>query len=79
MTANAKTKPVLRPAYEKALRDFDQLPGSAEVPVQVVAARFTVSPVTIWRWAAQGKISRPIRRGGVTRWNVGDLRQCEAR
>lgn len=66
----------LSPVHERALRAFDALPNSAEVPVQVVAARWSISTVTVWRWAASGRLPAPVRRGGVTRWRVGDLRQA---
>lgn len=58
-----------------ALRDFDQLPASANVRLPVVAKLFSISPATVWRWSKSGHLPRPVRVGGVTFWNVGDLRQ----
>lgn len=64
----------LNPVHQKALEDFDKLPDSAKVPVQVVAAREGVSPVTIWRRAKSGLLPAPVKVGGTTRWIVGELR-----
>lgn len=74
MAQKTKTAAELKPAHKICLQGFDTLPDSAEVPVQVVAALNAVTVVSIWRWARDGKISAPKRRGGVTRWNVGELR-----
>lgn len=72
------TKPVaLKPVHQKALEDFDKLPDSAKVPVQVVAAREGVSVVTVWRRCAQGLLPAPVKTGGTTRWLVGSLRAVE--
>ncbi|MDP9126096.1 MAG: DNA-binding protein [Pseudomonadota bacterium] len=65
----------LKPAYEKALQDFDRLPDSANVRLPVVAALHGVSTVTVWRWSASGRLPAPIKMGGVTAWNVGALRR----
>jgi hypothetical protein len=64
----------LNPVHQKALEDFDKLPDSAKVPVQVVAAREGVSEVTIWRRARAGLLPAPVKVGGTTRWIVGQLR-----
>lgn len=66
----------LSPVHLRALQVFDTLPDSAEVPVQVVAARHSVSEMTVWRWAKSGVLPAPIKRGGATRWVVGDLRRA---
>lgn len=72
----AKSVKELPAAHAAALRDFDHLPDSAEVPVRVVAARFSVHPMTVWKWVKAGKLPQPVRRGPQTvRWNVGLLRQ----
>lgn len=64
---------------DKALQDFDKLPDAAHVRVPVVAALHGVSTVTVWRWARQGRLPAPLRRGGVTAWRVGDLRIAMAK
>ncbi|MET3180697.1 UNVERIFIED_ORG: putative DNA-binding transcriptional regulator AlpA [Variovorax guangxiensis] len=57
------------------LIDFDNLPAVAVVPVDVVAALFSVSELTVWRRAKAGGIPAPRRYGPkCTRWNVGELR-----
>jgi predicted DNA-binding transcriptional regulator AlpA len=64
----------LNPVHQKALEGFDKLPDSAKVPVQVVAAREGVSPVTVWRRVKAGLLPAPVKVGGTTRWIVGELR-----
>ncbi len=71
----AKAAPVkLNPVHQRALEDFDKLPASAKVPVQVVAAREGVSAVTVWRRVKSGVLPAPVKVGGTTRWIVGELR-----
>ncbi|GAB3189129.1 hypothetical protein GCM10027292_19760 [Hydrogenophaga aquatica] len=66
----------LRLVDQKALEGFDQLPGSANVRLPVVAALCGVSPVTVWRWSKSGRLPTPRRLSeGVTGWNVGELRR----
>lgn len=42
-----------------------------------VAAYIRVHPMTIWRWAREGKFPKPVRltqgRGGVTVWRVAEV------
>ncbi|HRC37703.1 MAG TPA: transcriptional regulator [Rubrivivax sp.] len=57
-----------------ALSTFDSLPDSAQVRVPTVAGLYGVSVVTAWRWARNGTLPAPTKRGGVTTWRVGDLR-----
>lgn len=54
--------------------NFDNLPAAANVRVLVVAAVYGVSRPTVWRWVKAGLLPTPTRRGGVTAWNVGELR-----
>lgn len=58
-----------------ALVSFDTLPDSAEVRIPVVAAVNGISVPTVWRWAKDGRLPAPKKRGGVTSWNVGELRR----
>lgn len=58
-----------------ALSDFDSLPDSANVRVNTVARLYDVSVVTVWRWAKNGTLPAPTKRGGVTHWGVGALRR----
>ena len=62
-----------------ALRNFDDLPDSAEVRVPVVAALFGCSVATIWRRVRTGELPEPRRRNGVTSWPVGCLRRAQAK
>jgi predicted DNA-binding transcriptional regulator AlpA len=61
-----------------ALAQFDHLPDAAHVRLPVVAALHGISTVTVWRWAKEGRLPAPIRKGGVTSWNVGALRRTMA-
>jgi len=67
-------QPIDNPPIHSALEHFDKLPDSAQARVPVVAALFSVSVPTVWRWARDGVLPAPIKRGGVTLWNVGQLR-----
>ena len=41
------------------------------VRVRTLAAQLDVSVATIWRWAAEGRIPRPVKLSpGVTAWNA---------
>jgi predicted DNA-binding transcriptional regulator AlpA len=71
--AARRQKSILQPP--PAFLAFDHLPDSAQVRLPVVAALNGVSAVTVWRWSKTGSLPRPIRRGGVTTWNVGELRR----
>jgi hypothetical protein len=76
MPARTERPVALKPVHQKALEDFDNLPDSAKVPVQVVAAREGISVVTVWRRAAAGLLPAPVKTGGTTRWIVGQLRNA---
>jgi predicted DNA-binding transcriptional regulator AlpA len=57
------------------LTEFDALPDSAFVPVEIVARLLGGSANSVWRWSAAETIPRPVRVGqGSTRWQVGALR-----
>lgn len=57
-----------------ALVDFDKLPASALVRIPVVAALFSVSESSVWRWSRTGRLPLPTHIAGVTLWRVGELR-----
>lgn len=62
-----------------SLQHFDKLPDSAEARLPVVSALFGISDPTTWRWSRDGKLPKPTKRGGVTTWNVGQLRRAKAK
>ncbi|MGF6636192.1 putative DNA-binding transcriptional regulator AlpA [Paraburkholderia sp. MM6662-R1] len=62
----------MKPA--NALKDFDDLPNAAGVPVKTVAALCACSVSTVWERAKRGDLPKPIKIGGNARWNVGELR-----
>ena len=54
---------------------FDDLPDSAGVSARTLAQLFSVSDITIWRWAKTGRLPKPSKLGSnTTRWNVGEVR-----
>lgn len=69
-------KGAMSEANQRQLSNFDQLPNSAFARAPVVAGLINASEVTVWRWSKSGKLPRPQRIGGVTAWNVGELRQA---
>lgn len=62
----------IHPMFE----NFDELPDSAFVPVEVVAALFGCSIPTIWRRVKQGTLKTHHHGVRSTRWLVGELRQA---
>jgi len=63
---------------DKALTSFDTLPDAAHVRLPTLCVLLGVSGPTAWRWSKSGKIPQPVKRGGVTAWNVGELRRALA-
>ena len=47
------------------------------VSVHSVARRYEVSNATIWRWAQNNQIPKPIKINGSTRWRMHDLERWE--
>lgn len=48
------------------------------VPVEQVAARFSVSVDTIWRWCRKGVFPKPYHPGGKSaRWKLSELEEYE--
>lgn len=60
--------------HAKALAKFDELPDAAGVDDKVVAALCSCNVSTVWDRVKKGTFLQPIRIGGSTRWNVGQLR-----
>jgi len=59
---------------QQALARFSSQPNDGLVDVRVVAALLGRSTASVWRDAANGRLSKPIKVGGSTRWRVGDVR-----
>jgi predicted DNA-binding transcriptional regulator AlpA len=60
------------------LNGFDELPTSAYVRLPIVAALFSISASTVWRWSRTGLLPAPVRMGHTTLWKVEDLRRALA-
>lgn len=44
-----------------------------------VATRYDSSRATVWRWANEGRLPKPIKlTNGTTRWKLADLERWEA-
>jgi prophage regulatory protein len=53
---------------------IQQTEGRELLSVKEVASRLSVGPRTVWRWAAQGKLPRPLRLSkGCVRWWSTDV------
>ncbi len=53
-------------------------PASLFLNVAQVAERYDVSTDTIWRWAREGDMPRPVKVGpNVTRWRLSGLIEHE--
>ncbi len=57
-----------------ALRDFDQLPDSANVRLPVVKALLGFSGATVWRLSKRQELKAIKLSERCTAWNVGALR-----
>ncbi len=64
----------------EALKNFDQLPDTANVRQPVVQALYACSPASVWRGVNAGRIIPKPRKLSprTTCWNVGELRQALA-
>jgi predicted DNA-binding transcriptional regulator AlpA len=73
--------PLTKPAatlIPPALANFDSLPDSANVRVDVVRALFACSRMTVWRKSKPGgSIPQPRKLSeNISAWNVGELRKA---
>lgn len=58
------------------LPNIDALPASAMLSASEVARLFGISINTVWRWAKDERIAKPVKLGpNVTRWRAGDIRE----
>lgn len=75
-----KVRQLLDVAIPAALKNFDDLPDSANVRLPVVGGLFGCSPATVWRMVQRGTLPAPRKISErVSAWNVGDLRQVLAK
>lgn len=58
---------------------FDALPDAANVRLPTVELLAGCSRATVWRMIKDGRLPQPHRRGRITAWNVGELRQALAK
>ena len=61
----------------EALKNFDLLPGSANVRQPVVQALFACSASTLWRMVQRGTLPAPRKiTPHISAWNVAELRKA---
>lgn len=60
--------------FSPALRNFDQLPDSAQVRLPTVQALLSVSKATIWRMVKANQLKTYKLTERTTTFNVGELR-----
>jgi predicted DNA-binding transcriptional regulator AlpA len=59
-----------------ALKNFDQLPDSANVRLPIVMGLYGISAATVWRQVKTGVIPSPRKlTPRTTAWSVKDLRE----
>ena len=44
-----------------------------------LAERYSIHRVTPWRWVQSGKLPKPIKMNGSTRWKLADIEAWEAK
>ena len=64
------------PRISTLVKNFDDLPNSAYVPLDVICVMFGCSPATAWRRVKSGQLIAPQHFGSSTRWNVGEIREA---
>ena len=66
-------------SISEALKNFDQLPNTANVRQPVVQGLYGCSAASIWRGVKDGRIPKPRKLSPrTTCWNVGELRKALA-
>jgi predicted DNA-binding transcriptional regulator AlpA len=60
---------------QHTLQSIDAMPDATELRVKTVAALKGCSIATVWRHAKQGLLPSPRKSGGITTWNLGELRR----
>ncbi|MFJ5445865.1 helix-turn-helix transcriptional regulator [Methylobacillus methanolivorans] len=66
--------------YSSALIGFNSLPDEGFVRLPVVAALWTCSRGTVWRWVKEGRIPAPYKLSPrTTAWRAGELRAALAK
>lgn len=48
-------------------------PADRLLSVRDTARALGCSVATVWRWAADGTISKPLKLGGTTRWRESEI------
>jgi predicted DNA-binding transcriptional regulator AlpA len=59
---------------QRTLEQFDSLPDDALIGIRVVSAVRDRSVASTWRDVAKGRLPRPVKVAGSTRFRVGDVR-----
>lgn len=59
--ANPTPEAIRAVVDERYLRDID------------LAERYQIHRNSVWRWAAQGKLPKPVAVGGSKRWKLSEI------
>ncbi|MHA6347593.1 helix-turn-helix transcriptional regulator [Roseivivax sp. CAU 1761] len=77
--ARPAAKPVRTRKREQSPSVAVEYPNERYLRDLMVARRYGVSRQSVWRWAAQGRLPKPIKLSeGATRWRESDLLAHEA-
>ena len=63
---------------DRTLGTFSFLPDAALIDIWAVCALRGRSKASTWRDVAAGRLPKPVKIGGSTRWRVGDVRAALA-
>lgn len=70
----------IQASIPEALKNFDDLPNTANVRLPVVQSFYGCSTASVWRGVKDGRIPKPRKLSPrTTCWNVGELRQALAK
>lgn len=64
--------------FSAALANFDKLPDSAFIDIDVVAGVLSCGKSTVWAWVKSQRLPGPRKFGRSTRWQVGAIRRVLA-
>lgn len=67
------------PLFWERIEHFEILPDEALLSAREVGTIAHRSRASLWRDVAAGRLARPIKLGGATRWRARDVRHYLAR
>jgi predicted DNA-binding transcriptional regulator AlpA len=64
-------------AGSEAMSLSHHLDADAWYRARDLALRWKIHEMTVWRWAAQGKIPKPVKFGAASRWKGAAIIEFE--